>query len=106
MQDQLSNVTPFILPPSWSETLERCTSILQIPEAQDVCNVYLVKGPKNTGKSTFARTLLNKLLETYERVAFLECDLGQSEFTPGGMVALNVISRPVFGTLPPQPCYS
>jgi len=30
-------------------------------------------------------------------VAFLECDLGQSEFTPGGMVALCVIQQPVFG---------
>ena len=30
-------------------------------------------------------------------MAFLECDLGQSEFTPGGMVALNIIERPVFG---------
>ncbi|TEB24439.1 hypothetical protein FA13DRAFT_1669430 [Coprinellus micaceus] len=94
---QLSDVAPFILPPSWSEALERCTSSHQLPDAQDVCNVYLIKGPKNTGKSTFSRTLLNKLLETYERVAFLECDLGQSEFTPGGMVALNLISRPIFG---------
>ena len=33
----------------------------------------------------------------YQRVAFLECDLGQSEFTPGGMVALNVVSSPLFG---------
>ncbi|KAG2363721.1 hypothetical protein BDR07DRAFT_1569219 [Suillus spraguei] len=30
-----------------------------------------------------------------ERVA--ECDVGQSEFTPGGLVALNVIENPVFG---------
>lgn len=30
-------------------------------------------------------------------MAFLECDLGQSEFTPGGMIALSVIERPVFG---------
>ena len=34
----------------------------------------------------------------YRYVAFLECDLGQSEFTPGGMVALNVVSQPLFGT--------
>jgi polynucleotide 5'-hydroxyl-kinase GRC3/NOL9 len=44
-------------------------------------------------------------------VAFLECDLGQSEFTPGGMVALSIIDRYVFGppfthpTLPHQAHY-
>jgi polynucleotide 5'-hydroxyl-kinase GRC3/NOL9 len=44
-------------------------------------------------------------------VAFLECDLGQSEFTPGGMVALSIIDRCVFGppfthpTLPHQAHY-
>lgn len=33
----------------------------------------------------------------YRRVAFLECDLGQSEFTPGGMVALHLVENYVFG---------
>ena len=33
----------------------------------------------------------------YRKVAWLECDLGQSEFTPGGMVALNIILSPIFG---------
>ena len=33
----------------------------------------------------------------YRRVAYLECDLGQSEFTPGGMVSLNVLDQPIFG---------
>lgn len=33
----------------------------------------------------------------YQKVAFLECDVGQSEFTPGGMVSLNVVSSHVFG---------
>ena len=33
----------------------------------------------------------------YEKVAYLECDLGQSEFTPSGMVSLHVLSQPVFG---------
>lgn len=77
-------------------------------------HVYLIRGPKNSGKSTFARMLLNRLvtryvfecdvqyempipLHRYRRVAYLECDLGQSEFTPGGMVALNIIDKPVFG---------
>ena len=39
----------------------------------------------------------NLQLSRYKKVAWLECDLGQSEFTPGGMVALNIISSPIFG---------
>ena len=38
-----------------------------------------------------------RILDRYRRVAFLECDPGQSEFTPAGMVALNIVERPVFG---------
>ncbi|KAK7025270.1 polynucleotide 5'-hydroxyl-kinase GRC3, partial [Favolaschia claudopus] len=83
------DVQPFILPSSWETAFNSLSS--------SDTGVYLVKGHKNSGKSTFARTLLNRLLCRYRRVAFLECDLGQSEFTPGGMVALNVIERPVFG---------
>ena len=44
-------------------------------------------------------------------MAFLECDIGQSEFTPGGIVALSIVERPIFGppfthpTLPHQAHY-
>ena len=38
----------------------------------------------------------------FERVAYLECDPGQSEFTPGGMVALNIIEDYCFGMLFPH----
>jgi hypothetical protein len=85
----------------------------QVPDFRSI--VYLVKGPKNSGKSTFARTLANRLstrsflfpcafatltdISRYQKVAFLECDVGQSEFTPGGMVSLNIVERPLFGTI-------
>lgn len=59
--------------------------------------VIIVKGPKRTGKSTFARLLLNRLATVYRRVAYLECDLGQTEFCPPGLVALNVIEHPILG---------
>ncbi|KAH9483285.1 Polynucleotide 5'-hydroxyl-kinase GRC3 [Psilocybe cubensis] len=82
----------FWMPPSWSKALDMLS-----PNDNMICGTYIIKGPKNSGKSTFARTLTNHLLSTYKRVAFLECDLGQSEFTPGGMVSLNVISSPILG---------
>ena len=59
--------------------------------------VTLVKGAKRSGKSTFARAALHRLLERYERVAWLECDLGQGEFSCGGVVGIWVLDRPVLG---------
>ncbi|KAJ7644095.1 hypothetical protein FB45DRAFT_896891 [Roridomyces roridus] len=83
------DIQPFTLPPTWEAALGSVS--------ESSTGVYLIKGHKKSGKSTFARTLLNRLLLRYRRVAFLECDLGQSEFTPAGMVALNIIDTPVFG---------
>lgn len=61
--------------------------------------VVLVKGQKRVGKSTLARCALNSLLGSYERVAWLESDLGQGEFGCGGVVGLYVLDKPVFGEL-------
>lgn len=41
-------------------------------------------------------------MKRYRKVAFLECDVGQSEFTPGAMVALNIVDQPVFGMIYPS----
>ncbi|CED84194.1 polynucleotide 5-hydroxyl-kinase grc3 [Phaffia rhodozyma] len=57
----------------------------------------LVKGPKRAGKSGFSRLLANRLLGTYRRVAFLETDLGQSEFGPEGSISLVVVEKPLLG---------
>ncbi|KAF9442907.1 hypothetical protein P691DRAFT_738484 [Macrolepiota fuliginosa MF-IS2] len=91
VKKQTRDTAPFILPPTWSKALPPSPSSL--PNNP----IYLIKGPKKCGKSSFARTLLNTLLSSYARVAYIDCDLGQSEFTPGGMVTLNVISHSTFG---------
>ncbi|GAA6063209.1 hypothetical protein JCM10212_006842 [Sporobolomyces blumeae] len=57
----------------------------------------MVEGSKRVGKSTFSKMLLNKLLDRYEAVAYLDTDLGQPEFTTSGFVSLTVLRRPVFG---------
>ncbi|KAF9457216.1 hypothetical protein BDZ94DRAFT_1176032 [Collybia nuda] len=103
--EQTRDVQVFSLPVSWDLALPPPPT-----EPSDTpVGVHLVKGPKRSGKSTFARTLVNTLLTQYQRVAFLECDLGQSEFTPGGMVALNVVHKSLFGppfTHPTLPNYA
>ncbi|WWD18617.1 hypothetical protein CI109_103070 [Kwoniella shandongensis] len=90
-------VYPYVTPPTWSEALSDHKTFE--PEMEELQNplVALVKGPKRSGKSTFARALLNSLLNRYEKVAWLECDLGQGEFGCGGVVGLWVLDRPVFG---------
>ncbi|KAL5343409.1 hypothetical protein BJX70DRAFT_354101 [Aspergillus crustosus] len=67
----------------------------------------LVCGPKASGKSTFARYLLNHLLSpapqtesnyyNTDGVAFLDLDPGQPEFSPMGQVSLAHLRSPVFG---------
>ncbi|KAF8708881.1 hypothetical protein AX14_013549 [Amanita brunnescens Koide BX004] len=79
---------PYVLPKSWATEVDNMSPP--------------VFTSSRAGKSTFARTLLNRLLVQFERVAYLECDSGQSEFTSGGMAALNIIEDHCFGTLFPH----
>lgn len=53
--------------------------------------VVFVTGPKNSGKSTFCRFLLNHALSHLgdDSVYFLDCDPGQTEFSPPGTVYLS-----------------
>ncbi|CAG2210353.1 unnamed protein product [Mytilus edulis] len=62
--------------------------------------VITIIGGKNSGKSTLNRYLINSLLDKVDRVYFLECDVGQTEFTPPGCVSLHCVSEPVLGVTP------
>ncbi|XP_074831888.1 polynucleotide 5'-hydroxyl-kinase NOL9 isoform X3 [Carettochelys insculpta] len=66
-------------------------------EEDDGCPVILVCGPKSIGKSTFNRYLINLLLNNLPCVEYMECDLGQTEFTPPGCVSLINVSEPCLG---------
>ena len=61
-------------------------------------NRVLVCGAKNVGKSTFAKYLCNRFLSTQsvERIAFFDCDVGQPELSPPGMLSLTVLTKPLF----------
>uniref|UniRef100_A0A8C5KU06 Polynucleotide 5'-hydroxyl-kinase NOL9 n=1 Tax=Jaculus jaculus TaxID=51337 RepID=A0A8C5KU06_JACJA len=63
----------------------------------DGCPVILVYGTQDIGKSTFIRYLVNQLLNSISCVDYLECDLGQTEFTPAGCISLLNITEPVLG---------
>ncbi|XP_078342508.1 uncharacterized protein LOC144628299 [Oculina patagonica] len=59
--------------------------------------VVLICGGKDIGKSTFARYLTNSLLNSQKELYFLECDVGQTEFTPPGLISLNRVCSPLLG---------
>uniref|UniRef100_A0A1I8G5B5 CLP1_P domain-containing protein n=1 Tax=Macrostomum lignano TaxID=282301 RepID=A0A1I8G5B5_9PLAT len=59
---------------------------------------FVVCGPRNSGKSSVARCLINRLLsEGVASVAYLDCDPGQTEFTPPGFVSLTLVQSPLLG---------
>ncbi|KAK6153354.1 hypothetical protein DH2020_012993 [Rehmannia glutinosa] len=55
--------------------------------------IAFVCGPKNSGKTTFSRHLINVLLQRHKKVAYLDTDVGQTEFTPPGLLSLTIIDK-------------
>lgn len=55
----------------------------------------LILGEGDVGKTTFARLLVNTLVERHGRVAYLDGDIGQSEVGPPTCVGLAFASAPV-----------
>ncbi|XP_022532818.2 polynucleotide 5'-hydroxyl-kinase NOL9 isoform X1 [Astyanax mexicanus] len=81
--------------PSYREAL---SSLISAWEGDfDRCPIILVCGAKNSGKSTFNRHLINSLLNHTASVEYLECDLGQTEFTPPGCLSLSTVTEPLLG---------
>nr|VDD20117.1 unnamed protein product [Brassica rapa] len=66
--------------------------------------VALVCGPKDSGKSTFSRNLVKVLLQRYKRVAYLDIDVGQPEFTLPGFLSLTVVDRSILDQDWAAPC--
>jgi polynucleotide 5'-hydroxyl-kinase GRC3/NOL9 len=59
--------------------------------------VVLLCGPRNAGKSTLLRYLANRALEDWETVSVLDCDPGQPELSPPGLLALHALTEPLLG---------
>ncbi|KAF4349560.1 hypothetical protein F8388_012241 [Cannabis sativa] len=77
------------IPQEWSDAAESIAydSITSPPPVAFIC------GAKNSGKTTFSRHLLNVLLKRYKKVAYLDTDVGQSEFTTPGFLSLTVVDK-------------
>ncbi|KAL7269237.1 Polynucleotide 5'-hydroxyl-kinase grc3 [Rhizina undulata] len=81
----------------WQRCFDSVKEKVMAPQNYPSPPVILVSGGKGAGKSTFARTLLNKLLEVAPAVVYLDVDPGQPEFSPPGMVSLARVTSPIFG---------
>eukprot|EP01134_Creolimax_fragrantissima_P008075 CFRG8075T1 len=78
--------------------------------ATNLSPIVIVVGGKDVGKSTFSRFLVNRLLNSYPQVAYLDSDVGQCEFTPPGLTSLTLCDKPLlssaagFSGLSPDMC--
>jgi len=79
-------------PPNASDLAEYAPD----PERVVVC------GAKSVGKSTYVRYLVNKIMTSCtdrngkrKRVAILDCDVGQPELGPPGLITLTILERPL-----------
>ena len=88
--------------------LAKCSTKFSTKSGQNP-RAIMVCGPKSSGKSTFAKFLVNRLLsnsmdisQTKQRtkttgVALLDLDPGQPEYSPPGQLSLVYIIEPNFG---------
>ncbi|KAF7838396.1 polynucleotide 5'-hydroxyl-kinase NOL9 [Senna tora] len=84
------NPSPNIhIPEEWSEAADS----IAFDSTTSPPPVALICGPKNCGKTTFSRHLLNVLLRRYRKVAYLDTDVGQPEFTPPGFLSITIIDK-------------
>ena len=73
-------IQPFILPPSWAIGLEAVDPPKTRKDEASLlkATVVVVKGAKRSGKSTLARTVLNRLATRF--VCIITCPVAQAEW--------------------------
>ncbi|XP_061195387.1 polynucleotide 5'-hydroxyl-kinase NOL9-like [Saccostrea echinata] len=75
------------------ELIQRWDDLL----SSDPAPIVMVVGGKNVGKSTLNRYLVNHTLNKRSELCYLECDIGQTEFTPPGCISLQLVNGPILG---------
>ncbi|KAK2425381.1 polynucleotide 5'-hydroxyl-kinase NOL9 [Trifolium repens] len=74
------------IPDQWSEAANSIANSSMPP-------IIVICGPKNCGKTTFSRYLVNLLLTKWKKVAYFDIDVGQPEFTPPGLISLTNLHK-------------
>ncbi|XP_031261517.1 polynucleotide 5'-hydroxyl-kinase NOL9 [Pistacia vera] len=87
---EAENQSPAIyIPHQWSEAADS----IAYDSNTSPPPIALICGAKNCGNTTFSRCLVNILLQRYRRVAYLDTDVGQPEFTAPGFLSLTVVDK-------------
>lgn len=88
-----------LVPDGWMQASDDIIASIDIGVRQGIDRppIIAICGGKKVGKSSFGRYLVNKILNSYSTVFYLDTDCGQPEFTPPGIVSLNVLKSPVLG---------
>jgi hypothetical protein len=84
------------LPSSWSHAANDIIT-KSIQECDDT--KIMICGAKGVGKSSLTRYLIHRFLSessTTDMICYLNCDLGQPEFTAPGFLSLHIVQQPLF----------
>jgi len=72
--------------------------INQINETEQIGDKIVICGAKGVGKSTLLKYTVNRLLKKYNKVAIIDCDVGQPLFTISGLVSISIIDNPLLSS--------
>jgi hypothetical protein len=92
----MTSRSPIQLNPPWEDVLKELCTSAKHADSIVARRVVAVVGPKNVGKSTFARELLQRWQGPEfqdQAIAFLDTDLGRPEFTLPGLISLHIYDR-------------
>ncbi|GFR74464.1 polynucleotide 5'-hydroxyl-kinase NOL9-like, partial [Elysia marginata] len=81
----------------YEDVLGRFTTQIGKSTSKKAPPIWLCCGAKNSGKSTFCRMLINTALKSVKTVGYLECDVGQTEFSPPATLSFHIIDEPILG---------
>jgi len=106
-----NSVRPTMIPESWKTAMDCVLDDVAAPPSDDTSAEaneakkgtkirharVVVCGAKHVGKSTCIRYAVNRLLSSssFQAVALLDCDAGQPEMSPPGMLTLTLITKPL-----------
>ena len=98
-----ADTRPTLLPPTWISAVD--TVVKDWSTSKDAAMLdlntisrparLLICGAKGVGKSTCLRYTINRLLAVTDSIMVLDCDAGQPEFSPPGLLTLSEIRHPV-----------
>lgn len=90
---------PITIFDSWKSSCDRLVSFRNKDQSsrnkQNLSSRILICGGKSVGKSSLLRYLSNRFLSNQVSVAVLDCDVGQPEFSPPGMLTLTLVDSPL-----------